>query len=130
MCDNTVLSDVNAPSGSTQAVVFERSCGATAGFSTHVSVLNGGHTLPKEPGNVFGADSDHGAAKDMTVTVRWAAPDQLAIRYPARARVFRKETQANGIGVTYETAPWGLWTVTPRRTIPIKGRASLCAVNG
>ena len=48
-----------------------------------------------------------GAAKDMTVTVRWAAPDQLAIRYPARARVFRKETQANGIGVTYESAPRG-----------------------
>jgi len=85
--------------------VFERSCGATTGFGTHVSILNGSDALPESAGNIFNADSDHGAAKDMTVTVRWAAPDQLVVRYPARARVFRKETQANGVAVTYETAP-------------------------
>ena len=104
-CENRVLSELTAPSGSNRAVVFERSCGATTGFSTHVSVLNDRDPIPKSPGNVFDADSDHGAAKDMTVRVRWAAPDQLVIRYPAQARVFRKETQANGVGVTYEAAP-------------------------
>jgi hypothetical protein len=85
--------------------VFERSCGATTGFSTHVSVVNGVGPLPKSVGNVFTADSDHGAVKDMTVSVRWVSQDQLVIRYPARARVFRKETQANGVAVAYDTVP-------------------------
>jgi hypothetical protein len=99
------LSELTSPRGSTRAVVFERSCGATTGFSRHVSVLNAGDALPEAAGNIFDADSDHGAAKDVTVTVRWAASDQLVVRYPGRARVFRKETQANGVAVTYETVP-------------------------
>ena len=61
--------------------------------------------LPKSAGNTFVADSDHGAATDMTVTVRWSAPDRLVIRHSARARVFTKETQANGVTVAYETVP-------------------------
>jgi len=96
---------LTSPSRKTRAVVFERSCGATTSFSTHVSILNAGDTLWQSAGNVFAADSDHGAVKDMTVTVRWAAPDELVVRYPARARVFRKETLANGTAVTYETVP-------------------------
>ena len=85
--------------------MFERSCGATTGFSTHVSVVNEFGQPPKSAGNVFVANSDHGAVKDMTVTVRWVAPDQVVIRYPAQARVFKKETQANGVSVIYETVP-------------------------
>ena len=85
--------------------MFERSCGATTGFSAQVSILNASDALPESLGNIFDADSDKGAAKDMTVTVQWAAPHQLVVRYPARARVFRKETQANGVAVTYEIAP-------------------------
>ena len=104
-CENRVLSELAAPSRNARAVVFERSCGATTGFSAQVSILNASDALPESPGNIFDADSDKGAAKDMTVTVQWAAPHQLVVRYPARARVFRKETQANGVAVTYEIAP-------------------------
>ena len=91
--------------GNRAVIVFERSCGATTGFSTHVSVVNQFGQLGKSAGNVFAADSDHGAVKDMTVTVRWVAPNQVVIRYPAQARVFKKEAQANGVGVVYEIAP-------------------------
>ena len=31
--------------------------------------------------------------------------DQVVIRYPAQARLFKKEAQADGISVAYETAP-------------------------
>jgi hypothetical protein len=103
-CENRTLSELTAPSGNKRALVFERSCGATTGFSTHVSVLNASDPVPKSAGNTFNADSDHGAAKDMTVTVRWAAPDQLVVRYPARARIFRRESQATGVAVAYEIA--------------------------
>jgi hypothetical protein len=97
-CENRVISDVQAPSGNKGAIVFERSCGATTGFSTQVSVVNAFGT-PKSAGNVFRADSDHGVAKDMTVTVRWSGPDQLVIRYPSSARIFKKETRVNGVAV-------------------------------
>ena len=84
--------------------MFERSCGATTGFSTHISVVNEFGQLRKSAGSVFAADSDHDAVKDMTVTVRWVSADQVVIRYPAQARVFKKESQAAGISVVYETA--------------------------
>jgi hypothetical protein len=74
-------------------------------FSTHVSVLDASDVLPKSAGTIFDADSDHGAARDMAVTVRCAARDQLVIQYPAHARVFREEVQANGVVVAYETVP-------------------------
>ena len=104
-CENRVLSEVRAPSGNKAAIVFERSCGATTGFSTHVSVVKEFGELRKSAGNVFAADSDHGAVKDMNVTVRWVAPNRVVIRYPAKARVFKKEAEANGVAVEYETAP-------------------------
>ena len=104
-CENKVLSELPAPTGNRAAIVFERSCGATTGFSTHVSVVTEFGQLRKSAGNVFAADSDHGAVKEMTVTVRWVASDTILIRYPAQARVFKKEAQANGVGVAYETAP-------------------------
>lgn len=104
-CENRVLSEVPAPKGNRAAIVFERSCGATTGFSTHVSVVSEFGRVGKSAGNVFAADSDHGAVKDMTVTVRWVAPDRVVIRYPAQARVFKKDAQADGVSVAYETAP-------------------------
>jgi hypothetical protein len=104
-CENRVLSEWTAPSGNTRAIVFERSCGATTDFSTHVSVVHALGPSPKAGGNVFAADSDHAAAKDMTVSVRWVTQDQLIIRYPSRARVFKKEAQVNGVAVAYETMP-------------------------
>ena len=104
-CENTVLSELTGPTRNRRAVVFERSCGATTDFSTHVSVLNADDARPKSAGNIFIADSDHGGGKDMIVTAPWAAPDQLVVRYPARARIFRRETQVNRIAVTYETRP-------------------------
>ena len=104
-CENRVLSEVPAPTGNSSAIVFERSCGATTDFSTHVSVVKEFGQLRKSTGNVFVADNGHGAVKDMNVTVRWVAPDQVVIRYPAQARVFKKEAQANGVSVAYETTP-------------------------
>ena len=104
-CENRLISEEPAPGGNRGALVFERSCGATTGFSTHVSVRHALGPLPKSGGNVFAADSDHGAAKDMTVSVRWVTQDQLIIRYPSRARVFKKEAQVNGVAVAYETMP-------------------------
>jgi hypothetical protein len=59
-CNNTVLSETNSPGAELKAVVFTRSCGATTGVSTHVSILPETANLrPKDGGNLFIADTDH-----------------------------------------------------------------------
>jgi len=105
LCENRVLSEIPCPTGDRAAIVFERSCGATTGFSTHVSIVNEFGKLAKSAGNAFVADSDHGKVKEMVVTVRWVTRDKLVIRYPAQSRVFKQEAEANGVSVIYEAVP-------------------------
>lgn len=107
VCDNTPLAEVRSPSGTRKAVVFQRDCGATSGFSTQVSVLPAGEKLPNDGGNVFVADTDHGQAPSgpgggPVVEVVWTAEDRLLIRHHRLARVFRSEARVGGVAVCYE----------------------------
>ncbi len=60
-CSNSVVARANSPDGLHSAVMFQRDCGATTGFSTQVSVLEHGKEA-SGGGNAFRADDDHGAA--------------------------------------------------------------------
>ena len=61
LCGNKVLTDVASPDVHNHAVVFERDCGATTGFSTQVSILPAGRAI-SDGGNVLIVDDDHGRA--------------------------------------------------------------------
>lgn len=105
-CSNELLNDLAAPGGEYRAVVFQRSCGATTGFSTQVSILPNDAVLPDSGGNVFIADTDHGNAPagvggGPRVGIRWLAADSLEVRYDPRARVFANEPSHSGIGVQF-----------------------------
>jgi hypothetical protein len=107
VCDNTPLAEVPSPGGTRKAVVFERSCGATTGFSTQVSVLPAGEKPRGDAGNVFVADTDHGAAPSgpgggPVVEPVWIAEDRLLIRHHRLARVFLSEARAGSVAVSYE----------------------------
>ena len=52
-CGDTPVQTVPSPSGSLKAVLFERDCGATTGFSSQVSILSHDENLGNEGGNVF-----------------------------------------------------------------------------
>jgi hypothetical protein len=93
MCANEVIREVASPDGKRKAVVFERDCGATTGFSTQASVLPIGKSLPNDGGNIFVADTNHGAAPSgpgggPEVMVYWAGPNDLVLEHDVRARVF------------------------------------------
>lgn len=62
MCGNQVLKEYPSPSGKLKAVVFERDCGATTGFSTQVFIVQAGSVLENESANLFLADTDHDRA--------------------------------------------------------------------
>ena len=105
-CGNDLLSDVASPGGAHHAVVFQRACGATTGFSTQLSVLAADAALPDSGGNVFSADDDHGRAPagpggGPRVAARWIAANTLEVRYDARARVFTRELRYDGIEIRF-----------------------------
>jgi hypothetical protein len=101
-CNNEVLVRAKAPDGRVEAVLFKRACGATTGDSEQVSILKPGQQ-PKGGGNVFVADSDHGAAPSGPLTtLRWPSTNELIIRHDGRARIFKKAAHVETSGITYE----------------------------
>ena len=110
VCGNEVLADVPAPDNRYRAVVFQRDCGATTGFSTQVSVIRGSHRLPNKTGNAFVADTDHGRAPEGPgggpfVEARWISAAQLDIYHDTRARVFVADSLVEGIRIRFLTRP-------------------------
>lgn len=104
-CGNTLLCEATSPNRDKRAVVFERDCGATTGFSDHVTILAARQHLPNEGGNAFIVDDGHGSVPRRGVEVQWQSSDRLVISYPASARIFRQELRVNGVTVIYQSKP-------------------------
>jgi len=107
-CGNELVSRIDAPGGAYNAVMFQRDCGATTGFTTQVSILRPGEALAGK-GNVFIADDDHGAAivghwDGPWADILWLGPDHLRIRYAVKTRVFLRQESMAGVRVTYQVA--------------------------
>lgn len=105
-CENSVAARVVSPDGQREAVMFQRDCGATTGYSTQISVLDNGET-PAGGGNAFRADDNHGVAavgewQGPWADMRWVAPDRLLIRYASKSRIFEQAAEVNGIVINYQ----------------------------
>ena len=95
-----------SPDGRHEAVLFQRDCGATTGFSTQISILEAGETL-SGGGNVFRADDGRGEAKigawgGSWAEMKWLAADRLHIRYASKSRLFEQDESVAGVTVSYE----------------------------
>lgn len=107
-CANELLAEAVSPDGKLKAVVFQRDCGATTGFSTQVSVLPASAGVGNAAGNVFTSDTNHGAAPSgpgggPLVKVNWRSPSALAVFHHAAARVFLAEPHVGSVTVSYES---------------------------
>ena len=107
MCGNVVVAEYPSPDASTRVVVFVRNCGATTDFSTHASLLGPDTRLANSVGDLFAADTDHGAAPSgpnggPEVRVRWEGPTAMVLEHQERARVFRAEQHVAKVNVTYK----------------------------
>ena len=99
MCGNEVFQKALAPSGNIKAVLFQRDCGATTGFSTQISLVSISDELPNESGNVFIVE---GHPKDRNTEITWLNPTELLVRHTAGLQVNKQETLLNGVTITYE----------------------------
>jgi hypothetical protein len=89
-----------------EAVLFQRDCGATTGFTTQVAIVSKGTDVSAADA-IFVADGDHGAASAAEwggpwAEIEWPSAERLIIRYDRAARVFRATQQA---GVTVDFLP-------------------------
>jgi hypothetical protein len=111
-----VISEIYSPNREFRAVVFQRDCGATTGFSTQVSVLAANQRFLTErswlqstkPGNVLVADTNHGNAPSgpgggPVVQLEWIGPRQLRITHDNRARVSVRQSKIDIVDVEYLT---------------------------
>ena len=107
-CQNTPLTSAVSPDGRHSAVLFQRDCGATSGFSTHISILAASDE-PNSAGNIFIADDDHGAASvgewgGSWAEMKWLAADHLLVNYAAKSRIFERADEVDGVRITYRVA--------------------------
>ncbi|MDP3295060.1 MAG: hypothetical protein Q8M37_10010 [Nevskia sp.] len=101
-CINEPLQEISSPAGLLRIVVFQRDCGATTGFSTQASLLSAGQSLSDRGGNLFVADTNHGAAPSGShggpiVEVVWLDAAHLRLTHHPRARVFLAVPEVGGV---------------------------------
>lgn len=94
-CGNAQVSYSCSPDQIYKAVVFSRDCGATTGFSTHVSVMNAKEQLKNDSaGSAFVIDGGGPSEKDH-VQVQWTGPRDLEITHYSGPRIFHKAAQVS-----------------------------------
>lgn len=106
LCKNTVQREAVSPDGKLKAVLFERSCGATTGFSSQISILPVGAT-ETEKGNAFIADTAGGLAPAAAwggpdVELEWTSPAALTLSYAPRARLIIAEPSVRGVTISHK----------------------------
>jgi hypothetical protein len=103
-CENERRFGHLSPDGKWKYVTFSRNCGATTADNFQVSVLPATALMPKEAGNAFIADDDHGEAA-FVADLEWLPPHTLQIKYSAKARIFRKESRVAVVEIRYAQQP-------------------------
>jgi len=107
LCGNEWVAQQVSPDGRFKVVVFQRDCGATTGFTTQASLLEAADHVPGGSGNIFIADTDHGAAPAASwggpdLQVEWLANDRVVLAHHPRARVFKALVRYSDVAVEYE----------------------------
>ena len=105
-CVNQVITEYPSPSGDVRLIVFERSCGATTDFSTQASLVPRTTDLPNDGGNVFIADTDHGAVPTASwggpdLGVAWLSDNRLELSHHCLARIFLASNTWQSIQIEY-----------------------------
>ena len=104
-CGNDLLSSAQSPDARWNAVVFTRSCGATTGYGTQVSLLQPGRPLPDHAGNVFivagGNGAPTGPGGGPVVWVSWEPGGRLVQTYHPAVRVFRQRSSHRAVFIEY-----------------------------
>lgn len=98
LCQNDVIQEVYSPDRRHKAIVYERNCGATTGWSTQISVIDGADSLPRRSGNVYKAD---GYPDWFAIRLSWEDNDSLVIEHNGKPLPIQARDRIGGIRVRY-----------------------------
>ncbi len=109
-CVNTVIDSVPSPDNAWNAIVFERSCGTTTGFTSQVSLMQAGFDLPDLAGNAFVAADGESAGSTAwggpAIAVAWTGDRQIEIAFDPTARVTTRSESVGEVSIGFvEAAP-------------------------
>lgn len=90
MCGNEVYSEVLSPDQEHKAVVFQRDCGATTGFSTQISIIDANDDLRNESGDIYIID---GHPKNASLTLTWLSSSELNIEKDLNGTEYKAESK-------------------------------------
>jgi hypothetical protein len=93
MCGNEIKQKIPFPNGNNVAYIFERSCGATTGFSPQLSILNKNDDFQNKSGNTFRSDKDF--------SVEWLNEKSLEVIYDKSSETYEMDKKVNGIKIEY-----------------------------
>ncbi len=107
-CSNEVISEVTSPNQKMKAITFQRDCGATTDFSTHVAIIPFGSSIEKVGTSIFVATTNKGKAPagrggGPEVRTRWLSATKHHIEYHRFANVHNAETLSMGTKISYGT---------------------------
>lgn len=97
-CDNELIHQSLSPDGAHKVVVFRRSCGATTGWSTQVSIQPASAALGQDGGNAFILEGEH------RLDITWSDDRSLRIQEPKYVRIFKRKEVVAGVRVAYDQA--------------------------
>lgn len=97
-CRNERLTSVKSPTGSHTAYLYLRNCGATVGYTTHVTVLRTGEDLADRKGNVFQTMT----TADRRIDLIWRDNHMLGVYHEVSSdEISKQESDVGGISINY-----------------------------
>ena len=96
LCGNDPLHGEESPDKTKLAIAFVRSCGATTGFSSHVSVIDRNGSLPNKPGNILIVDGK------QPISVKWLNNSTLEVDLPIETKTYKKIDKLGEISIKYK----------------------------
>ncbi len=95
MCGTQLLQVVESPNGELKAVSYLYDCGATAGFSTQVSILDA-DVSTESSGNVFVSEGKN------NIRLKWNSDTDLEIGNTKELRNYKQEKELNSVSISYK----------------------------
>ena len=92
-CGNEVKQEIPSPDGEKMAVIFQRDCGATTGYTYELTILDTGEALHNKKGNTFRS------AKEFTL--EWVEENKIEVVYKEFADTYKKDKRVNGVRIDY-----------------------------
>jgi hypothetical protein len=99
MCGNEQYTTLFSPDKAHKAVVFQRDCGATTGFTTQVSVLDADQELENESGNVLVSS---GKPSELPLELIWVDSTKLLVKGTSEISPSTKDHNVSGVEIKYE----------------------------